>query len=324
MLLTAPWRWSRRKEQNTERAQVVAAAVPVPSEEQPGDRAVRGAELLQSNNVETEELGELAKLPPFRPVVIRLLRLFDRPEVRIAEICALVEADPAMASEILAVVNSPLFAMRQTVCHPAHAITLLGADRTKSLAATLAMRSLMLGGPRTAIVRRFWIHSIATATIARHFAPMFDMEPEASHVTALLHDLGRNGLLAAYQEGYSGLACAAHESTAAILASEQAGFGMTHCHAGALLAKAWNLPAALQEVAGHHHDAGSDATQVSLVQLCCRLADDFMYQAIHRCDTRKPEATIEECVPEPARSRLIGGLKGVAAAIDTAIQALDF
>ena len=137
------------------------------AEERPGAAAERGAELLENNRVETEELGELAKLQPFRPVVISLLRLFDRPEVNVQEICALVEADPAMASEMLAVVNSPLFAVQQTVSQPYHAIMLLGSDRTKSLAATLAMRSLSQGGPRTPIVRRFWIHSLATATIAK-------------------------------------------------------------------------------------------------------------------------------------------------------------
>jgi HD-like signal output (HDOD) protein len=106
---------------------------------------VRGAELLERNQVETSELRELAKLPPFRPVVISLLRLFDRSDVDIQQVCSLVEADPSLASEILAVVNSPLFAVPQRVFQPSHAIVLLGAERTKSLAATLAMRSLLAG-----------------------------------------------------------------------------------------------------------------------------------------------------------------------------------
>jgi HD-like signal output (HDOD) protein len=324
MRLRLPWRRSRKSLPEEDQAWGAAAGTLAAEDDRLGEEAARGTELLRSHRVETEELGELAKLPPFRPVVIRLLRLFDPPDVKIPEVCALVESDPSLASEMLAVANSPLFAVQQTVSRTFHAVTLLGVDRTKSLAATLAMRSLMQGGPRTPIVRRFWTHSIATATIARHFAPMFQVEPELSHVAALLHDLGRNGLLAAYPERYATLACTAHENTAEILAAEQAEFGMTHCHAGTLLAKAWSLPTGFQEVTGHHHDTHSDEPLITLVHLCCRLADDFMYQAIHRHDVRKPEATIEQTAPRSLRAGLIGELEAASAAIDRAIQALDF
>ena len=177
------WLWTRESIPQAKPPSVRLAVVTAPAGEgeRRGDEAVRGTEILQTTHVETAELGELAKL-------IRLLRLFDRDDVSLEEVSALVEADPSMASEILAIVNSPLFGVQQTVSRPAHAIALLGVERTKSLAATLAMRSLMQGGPRTPIVRRFWIHSIATATLARHLAPAFNLEPEASHVAALMHD----------------------------------------------------------------------------------------------------------------------------------------
>jgi len=271
--------------------------------------------LLQTEEIETSQLRELAKLPPFRPVVISLLRLFDRSDVDIGQVCSLVEADPSLASEILAVVNSPLFAVLEPVSHPSHAILLLGVERTKSLAATLALRSLLAGGPRTPIVRRFWSHSLATATIARHLAPVFHVAPEHSHVIALLHDLGRNGLLAAFPERYTTLACSAYGSTAEILEAELAAFGMTHCHAGALLAHAWHLPPIFEEVAEGHHDPASDSPLVSLVQLRCRLADDLTYQAIQRCDVGGPEELHRD---------LVESLKAVAPDIDAAIQGLDF
>lgn len=324
MSLTWPWRWFRRRKGNRESSSIAAIAAPDLRAPQPAEAAERGAELLESNQVETEELGELAKLPPFRPVALSLLRLFDRPNVEVQEISNLVEADPATASELLAVVNSPLFAMQQTVTHASHAIALLGAERTKSLAAALAMRSLTAGGPRTPIVRRFWVHSIATATIAKHLAPVFRVQEEKSHITALLHDLGRTGLLAAYPDRYAQLACAAYENTAEILTAEFGEFGMTHCQAGALLSRAWKLPEAFQKVAAHHHNAKSATPLIALIQLSCRLADDFMYQAIHRCDTAKPEETVEKYAAAPLRAGLIEKLTAIPTSIDTAIRLLDF
>jgi putative nucleotidyltransferase with HDIG domain len=301
-----------------------SVVVEVRSEERRVEETGRGEKILQDNNVETAELGDLAKLPPFRPIAISLLRLFDRDDVKIDEVSAMVETDPTMASEILAIVNSPLFGVQQTVSQPSHAITLLGVNRTKSLAATLAMRSLMQGAPRTPVVRRFWVHTLATATIARHFAQAFGLEPEISYVAALMHDLGRSGLLAAYQDSYMRLACAAHENTAEILAQEKVDLGMDHCHAGILLAKAWNLPTPFQNVAEHHHDATSNNPLVRLVRLCCRLADDLGYMAIHRSNIRKPEETIAQCAPEHLCSRLRDELQAVSAAVDAEIKALDF
>ena len=326
MRLKLPWQRVKgvAKPEPSQPSPSLSSVVNAQGEDQRGEDSVRGTEILESSNVETEELGGLAKLPPFRPVAISLLRLFDRDDVRIEEIATLVEADPVMASELLAVVNSPLFGFQQTVLSPSHAVTLLGVDRTKSLAATLAMRSLIQGGPRTPVVRRFWIHSIATATIAKHFASAFGAEPELSFVAALLHDLGRSGLLAAHPEPYTRLALAAHENTAEILAAEQAAFGMTHCHAGELLAKTWSLPTPIRKVAGHHHEISSDRAEVALVQLCCRLADDFNYQSIHRSDIQKPQESIAQYAPERLHGYLIGELRAVGGAIDSAIQTLDF
>lgn len=283
-----------------------------------------GSAILESLQVERADLGGLAKLPPFRPVAISLMRLFDRDDVNNNQIARLVESDPTLTAELLAVVNSPMFALRTTVTSPTTAIALLGVDTTRSLATTLAMRSLMQGAPRTPVVRRFWVHSMATATIAQHFARFFHADPNAVHVCALMHDLGRLGLLAAYPSEYAAMALTAHESTDAILAAEQAAFGMTHCRAGALLAKGWSLPEPLQQVAAYHHDNGSDHEDVALVQLCCRLADDLQFQSISRCDIQKPEETIATCAPAHVRNQLTSGLPTVSEAIIRALQTLDF
>jgi len=284
----------------------------------------RGHAILTEHRVETSELGALAKLPPFRPVVISLMRLFDREFVSTDEIGQLVESDPSLAAELLAVVNSPLFACPSRVTSVSQAVGLLGFESTKSLATTLGMRSMMREAPRTPVVRRFWVHSIATAIIAQQFARSFHVDPHAAHVTALLHDLGRLGLLAAHPDEYAALALSAYESSDEILAAEQAGFGMTHCRAGALLAGAWNLPDPLEQVTTHHHEGASENELVALVQLCCRLADDFLFQAILRRDVHKPEQTIAQYAPALLQEELAARLEETSAAVITAIQALDF
>ena len=97
----------RRRSEAAQPERIVETAVGPPRDPQPAEQAALGADLLNNNRVDTAELGELAKLPPFRPVALSLLRLFDRPQINVREIAAMVESDPTMASEMLAVVNSP-------------------------------------------------------------------------------------------------------------------------------------------------------------------------------------------------------------------------
>jgi putative nucleotidyltransferase with HDIG domain len=315
--------WHREPVRSSGLARAVSALSEGDGPDARGDETARGVAILESHQVETAELGALAKLPPFRPVAISLLKLFDRDDVKNDEIARLVESDPTLTSELLAVVNSPMFGFRTTIASPAHAISLLGMERTKSLVFSLAMRSMLQGGPRGPVVRRFWLHSIAAATVAQQIVRFFPVDPHVAHVGALLHDLGRLGLLAAHPAEYEALALTAYESKDQIVAAEQAAFGMTHCQAGALLAKAWSLPEPLPQIVAHHLDAESDSEAVSLVHLCCRLADDLLFQAILRHDIYKPEDTIVECAPVDIQQQLIRSLEGVNKSVIDAIEALD-
>jgi len=290
----------------------------------PGQNEASGTELLETLKVEAEELGPLAKLPPFAPVVISLVRLFDRDDVKIESVATLIESDPAVASELLGVANSPLFGFSGGITSPAHAIALLGIDRTKALATALAMRSMMQGAPRTPVVRRFWTHSIAAAAIAQEFAPAFGVADGLAHVAAITHDLGRLGLLAAHPAEYARLAVAAYNTEADIRAAEQAQFGMDHCHAGSLLAKAWGLPKALCVTAEHHHEPSANRDLSTLIHLSCRLADDLMFQAIRHEDPRDPVATIYQCAPEAIRGALADGVAAAKANALKMIDSLDF
>jgi putative nucleotidyltransferase with HDIG domain len=273
---------------------------------------------------EASELGDLANLPPFKPIVIRLLRSFDREDVSPAEIAGLVESDTVLTSEVLAAVNSPLFGIQSKVTVPAHAVSLLGIARAKALVASLAMRAMMANAPKTPVMRRFWMHSSASAAIAVELAPCFGVAGDLAHTGAILHDLGRVGLLAAHTERYTVLALKAYEAVDEILAAEDAAFGMTHCQAGLLLARAWDLPKVFDQTVAEHHGLPCGRDLRSLVQLSCRVADDFMFQAILHRGQRHPRETIESYAPEEMREALVEKLPAAEARVIQTIQSLDF
>jgi putative nucleotidyltransferase with HDIG domain len=208
--------------------------------------------MLEKGQIENAQLGALAKLPPFGPVAVGLMRLFDRDDVEMHDIVRLVSSDVALTSQLLALANSPLFGVQTTVRDLQHAITVLGADRVKALATTLAMRSFLSNAPKTPILRRIWRHGLATAVIAEVLAPSYGVLKDLAHVAGILHDVGRVALLAAYPEQYAALAIRTHENTECILLAERLQCGLDHCQAGQLLSESWHFPNELQEVITHH------------------------------------------------------------------------
>ena len=291
-------------------AKLVGAAVEgdtAPQDEEPGVK-----------------LGRLSRLPPFRPVILQLLRFFDRENPEIDEISRLADADPALVSELLTVVNSAVFALKVPVITTSHAIKLLGLRRTQAAVATLAVRAMVSGAPRTATVRRFWTHNIATAVLARDLAPLFRIEGGLAYTAALLHDLGRMGLLAAYPEEYSAFSQRVYESAAEIVERERESFPMDHCNAGARLAEAWKIPAPLAQAIPDHHQPPEGSDVRFLVQLSCRLADNLMFKSILDQNNAKAPETISSFAPAALQGALIARVATAEEQILQAVRTLDY
>jgi len=273
----------------------------------------------------SRDLWALAKLTPFAPVAISLMRLFDRPDVPTDEVAHLIASDPALASEMLVLANSPLLGFRAQVTNLGHAVTVLGIDRIQSIAAALAMRSLLEGAPKTPVMRHIWRHSVATSGIAEALASAYGVARSVAGTAAILHDLGRVGLLTAHAQAYTLLAVQSHENAAAILAAEKAKFGMDHCEAGALLTHAWRFPEEFQVVtADHRKEPAGTLDVLSLVQTSCRLAESYNFAAIAHGGHQRTEDILGACVPEAIRPAVEKLLTGIEEQLAAHIESLDF
>lgn len=270
--------------------------------------------------VETSILGGLARLHPFSPVAVAVLQLLDREQSSTQEIARLLQSDPALAAETLAYVNSPLFPMRATVTELNQAILVLGAENTRRLTTTLAMRGFLKSAPNRAVTRRFWRHSLATGLIAEELAPIFGLSPDLANTAGVLHDIGRVGLLARNTEEYAQVVFKLHDNVEAILTAEREACGMDHCAAGMFMCRAWALPAVFQEVTSLHHRAKGEIGICGLIHAACAMADDMSFAAISHRGVLATAERIMESVPEALRekvSTLVAGFeKRIAEKID--------
>jgi len=224
----------------------------------------------------------LCQLPVFGPVALKMLNLLANQEAEVRTIAGLLRSDPALSAKVLAVANSSFYGTPQYIDNLAQAILVLGFERTKSLTLTVALRSFTRHPANPKVMQSCRQHSIATALLAEELAPLYEIAKDRAYTAALIHDVGRLGLLRAYGELYAPLFAAVHDTLAECLEAERSLFEMDHCQAGLLLTQRWGFPSEYSRVAGCHHGELPAAKQdlVSLTHTACLLADALGFPAM--------------------------------------------
>src|SRR2546429_185129 len=118
-------------------------------------------------NLETDSVTipvRLCNLPPFHSIANQVLSLSSDPDIDLKRLAKVMEADPAFAAEVLFLANSSLFGFTSQMHVLRHAVAILGLERIKALAVTVAMRTFMAGGGP--VLRACWRHSAACAIVA--------------------------------------------------------------------------------------------------------------------------------------------------------------
>lgn len=132
------------------------------------------------------------------------------------------------------------------------------------------------------MIHQCWRHSAACAVVAEEISPIFDFSGDRAYTLALMHDVGRLGLLKSYAPDISPVISGEYKDTDEMLAAERAAVNVDHGLAGSWLVKNWAFPVEFAEVCARHHEPLSHAASahVNVVKISCRLADALGYAAV--------------------------------------------
>lgn len=194
---------------------------------------------------------ELDQLPASRGAALQVVRVVDDPNAGAADVSRAASMDPALTARILRVANSVYYGLSGRVGTPSFAITVIGFQTVRSLAAVTAAG---LASP-DALPPGFWKRATAVASGASLVAPRVRAAAPEAFCAGLLHDLG-DALLRQHDR-------AAHDRVLAAVAAqpdpwartreELREFGGSHAELCAEVLGAWHFPEELCEaIAGHH------------------------------------------------------------------------
>lgn len=214
------------------------------------------------SNAAFQRIRETGALPSPTGVALRLMQLVADERTTLAQVAATVQADPAMTSRLLKLVNSPLAGMSRTVASVSTAVTLLGFQTVRSLALGHSLISSHRTGRCGAFdYDKFWSRSLARAVSARELAAeLGGAAPDEAFTVALLSEIGQLALATVFSDAYAELLSSSHHDPSVSLCSlERRQFGLDHHELAALMMADWRLPELFCEAVRIQNVAGGPA-----------------------------------------------------------------
>lgn len=219
-------------------------------------------------------LSQVYNLPAIPLVMMEVTRLLNNPMTSAAELGKIISKDQALVTKILTVANSPLYGLPRRVSTIDFAIIILGFDHIKNIVIALSMMEAFKNkSDKYLDQKKYWTHSIMTATAAKRLADDLGYHFSGEAFTAgLLHDLGIP-VIHKYLNSEFLKICALVESKQLTFNDAQMEvMGINHQEIGHHLAQRWNLPVTLSDAILNHHTPGNSVENKALAALV-HLAD---------------------------------------------------
>lgn len=199
-------------------------------------------------------VADVVDLVPLPKAYLRIRELLRDPDVSLADLSAVIGADPGLTARLLRVANSAFLGLRPKVDTVPRAVSVLGTRQVHDLAlATAAIGSLSGLHVEKAELARYWRRSIYCAVVARLLAKRSRLaDPERLFVAGLLHAIGHLVLLHKQPKDLRAAIAQAIEDKRPLWDVERERFGYDYAAVGGELLGAWGLSDGLQgAVAGH-------------------------------------------------------------------------
>ncbi len=210
-------------------------------------------------------LRSLAGLPPFSPVLNRLLATLAQENISFAKVGDLIEKDTVVAGNVLHLVNSALYARRGTINSVRHAVSLLGITKLRNAVLGMSITRMWneVRTPAGWSMARFNAHSAATAILCDLLAQRLNVNyPEGAFIAGLLHDVGRLLIALGLREEYAEIQKQYDRGGRSWVECERAVIGVTHPELSAAAMAHWNLPLPIQIAVEFHHRPEADPTEL--------------------------------------------------------------
>ncbi len=213
--------------------------------------------LLTGNEARQRAIDSLSKLPPFSPILSKLLASLAGEDVSFMVLGDLIEKDTVVAANILKLVNSAAYARRSEVSSVRRALSVLGIEKVRNTVLGMSISRMMNQAkpPVGWSMERFNKHAAAVAMLGDMLAQNVPTEyPEGAFVAGLLHDIGRLLIAIGLPNEYAEISRLFATTSQSWFACEQQVLGFHHAGLSADAMHTWKLPDPIRDAIQLHHE----------------------------------------------------------------------
>lgn len=204
--------------------------------------------------------SEQLVLPTPPELAMRVREVAEDPESSITDLTRLISQDPAIASRIIRVTNSPLFRVNFPIQDLQMAVSRLGIRYTANLAFGLAMKHMFQATSDMVAERmqRNWSMTAKVASYAAVLAERTIISPDEATLAALLHRIGVLPVLTYAEEN-------SHKNIDGITLDKLSG----HLHGplGKMMLEQWQFPDTLCLVPANYRKLNNQSNGVTHTDL---------------------------------------------------------
>ena len=229
-----------------------------------------------------DTIKKSAAVPSMPQVVLRFLQIMQDPDFEYDDLVKALSADPGTVSEILRMVNSALFGVRNKVVSLHKALTLLGPKRTRSLLLGRYLVDVMSTKEVPGLdMSYFWRRSLTASLVASNFAEKVIRRcKDEAFIGALLADIGVPILAEAMPAEYTEIATKFTPHGGLVTGEmELEAIGVTHAQVSAMVLNHWTLPKGVVVAVNLHQSEtpgeGDAATVARILNASDRIATLF-------------------------------------------------
>jgi HD-like signal output (HDOD) protein len=182
---------------------------------------------------------ELEALPSRPTAAMRIMWMVDDPEVGSAELAVAVSADPALTTRLMRMANSAYYGMSGRVSSAAFAITVLGFETVRALAAAAAAG---ITDDTRSLPADFLPQSAAAAVATSLVAPRVGASKADAYSVGLLHNLGSYLLHRVDPDRFAQVRQRAGREERAVAEVQREVYGFDAVHAAAQVLESWRFP----------------------------------------------------------------------------------
>ncbi|MCL2161867.1 MAG: HDOD domain-containing protein [Betaproteobacteria bacterium] len=238
-------------------------------------------------------IESLAALPS---VYYRVREELESSNGSICEVARLIEADPALTTGVLKLVNSAFYGFSRKIENVEHAVLVLGLRQTHELVLAISVSNVFAGiRPQYMDMRRYWIGCMMTALTTRELAHL-TCNPAAGRlfIIGLLADTGHLVMYQTVPELAVEAQSAADVGGEPLFEAERRIIGCDSAEVGAALMDNWKLPTNFAEIIGAQITprlAGKYAVEAGLLHIALAVSKADRYnepseQALQCIDPR--------------------------------------